>query len=261
MALQYDIDSGESDYRPRAITATVESNPNRLKIICRPRGVVHNCFRTATIAGAFVVVSVVVTAGVAAADPVNVADVTRTVKTFDGYELSASLTEVTINSVPNMAATAFSREALLSGVGWGTFYGSNEPVIGGKLELWLMVGCQIDLKDGGYISTGPAASITDFLGALDDLVPSIGGIGPTLSLSLKPGTIGYQKLKEKQITENIAEQINTSGQRFLRIAVADAHIKMDSCGGPVSVRLGATMQLSTKNSDDESNVYGDILNI
>jgi hypothetical protein len=52
--------------------------------------------------------------GVATADPVPIADVTRTADTDDGWHLSAELTDMTINSVPNMAATTFTKEAFLT---------------------------------------------------------------------------------------------------------------------------------------------------
>jgi hypothetical protein len=62
-------------------------------------------------AGALVVVVLLCLGdGVAAADPLPVADVTQSADTDDGWHLSAALTRMTINSVPNMAATAFTRE-------------------------------------------------------------------------------------------------------------------------------------------------------
>ena len=51
----------------------------------------------------------------AAADPLPVADVTQSAETDDGWHLSVALTRMTINSVPNMAATAFTREGFVTG--------------------------------------------------------------------------------------------------------------------------------------------------
>ena len=53
--------------------------------------------------------------GVAAADPLPVADVTQSAETDDGWHLSVALTRMTMNSVPNMAATAFTREGFVTG--------------------------------------------------------------------------------------------------------------------------------------------------
>jgi hypothetical protein len=110
------------------------------------------------------------TAGVAAADPVPLADVTRTVDTPDGYQLSASLTNVTIESVPNMAATTFSREAYLSATATATISGGNEPVTGGKLELWFMAGCQIGMEGGGFLGLGSTVGLSTVLNNLFGLV-------------------------------------------------------------------------------------------
>jgi len=56
---------------------------------------------------------------VAAADPLPVADVTQSADTDDGWHLSAALTRMTINSVPNMAATAFTQGRFRHGEGRG----------------------------------------------------------------------------------------------------------------------------------------------
>ena len=63
-------------------------------------------------AGAGALALLCLTGGVATADPLPVADVTQSADTDDGWRLSAALSRMTINSVPNMAATAFTpREA------------------------------------------------------------------------------------------------------------------------------------------------------
>jgi len=64
---------------------------------------------------AIVVALMTVGDGVAAADPMKIPDVNQYVDTMDGWRLNASLTDVTINPVANMAATAFSREGFVSG--------------------------------------------------------------------------------------------------------------------------------------------------
>ena len=104
------------------------------------------------------------TAGVAAADPVPLADVTRTVDTPDGYHLSASLTNVTIESVPNMAATALSREAYLSATATATISGGTEPVTGGaSSRSWFMAGCQIGMEGGGFLGLGSTVGVNTVL--------------------------------------------------------------------------------------------------
>ena len=41
----------------------------------------------------------------------------------------------------------------------------------------------------------------------------------------------------------------------------DAHVKVDACGGQVSVRFFASVMIDTDKSDDSVNVYGDILSL
>jgi hypothetical protein len=65
-------------------------------------------------AGAGALALLCLTGGVATADPLPVADVTQSADTDDGWRLSAALSRMTINSVPNMAATAFTREGFVT---------------------------------------------------------------------------------------------------------------------------------------------------
>jgi hypothetical protein len=41
----------------------------------------------------------------------------------------------------------------------------------------------------------------------------------------------------------------------------DAHVKVDACGGQVSVRFFTSAMIDTDKSDDSVNVYGDILSL
>ena len=110
------------------------------------RGVMLKSFRSgAIVSGAIVLSLLTVGGGVAAADPVNVPDVAQYVDTVDHWRLTASLTGVTINPVPNSAATAFSREGFISGLATETIEGSGSPPVDkGTLRLWVQFGCQID---------------------------------------------------------------------------------------------------------------------
>jgi hypothetical protein len=85
--------------------------------------------------------------GLAAADPLPVADVTQSADTDDGWHLSAALTRMAIDSVPNMAATAFTREGFVTGKAAATIDGMAIPVNSGALVLGLQLGCQVDLSE------------------------------------------------------------------------------------------------------------------
>lgn len=192
--------------------------------------------------------------GVAAADPVPVADVTQSATTADGWHLSTTLTNMTVNSVPNMAGTAFTREGFISGTAAADIDGNgNVPVNTGSVVLGAQLGCQVDLSQGmnlgvsGTIGTGLGFNSTT--NPLADFGP-YADIDPNLSVNLLPGHIDNLLLGRKDLK-------GRSGA----ITVHEAHVKVDSCGGPVVVRLFSYAQISTDQNDDSVNVYGDILNI
>jgi hypothetical protein len=181
--------------------------------------------------------------GVAAADRLPVADVTQSANTDDGWNLSSSLTNMTINSVPNMAATAFTREGFVTGKATATIDGDGDvPVNSGTLVLGVQLGCQIDLSEGVDLGVSNESDVVTTK-PFEDLLPYI-------SVTLKPGSITSFSLGRKSIKG-----------RTGKIFVHDAHIKVDACGGPVSVRLFASATLYTDNSDDSVNTYGDILSL
>jgi MspA len=193
--------------------------------------------------------------GVAAADPIPVADVTQSADTDDGWHLSAALTSMTINSVPNMAATGLTREAFVTGKAVAKIDGNGKiPVNSGNLLLGVQLGCQVDLSQGGNagmsadfgIGFGGFSSRSAFLNALG---PNF-DISPNASINILPGninTLGLGKLALKGRTGEVT--------------VHDAHVKVDGCGGPVSVRFFAYAQIYTDNGNDSVNTYGDILTI
>jgi hypothetical protein len=203
-------------------------------------------------AGAFAVPLLCLAGGVAAADPLPVADVTQTADTDDGWHLSAALTRMTINSVPNMAATAFTREGFVTGKAAATIDGNGAVAVNsGTLVLGLQLGCQIDLSEGA--SVGGDADIGINPGVNGNLLNDVGpyaDLGGNVSVNLLPGTITNIGLGKKELKGRAGE-----------IVVHDAHVKVDACGGPVSIRFFATAMIDTDKSDDSVNAYGDILSL
>lgn len=191
---------------------------------------------------------------VAGADPLPVADVTQSAVTDDGWHLSASLTRMTINSVPNMAATAFTREGFVTGKSAAGIDGNGAiPVNSGTLVMGLQLGCQIDLSEGGSVDVGADAGINPGFSGGTNLLGMIGPyaeVNGSISINLLPGTIKNIVLGKKALKGRTGE-----------IVVHDAHVKVDACGGPVSVRFFTTAMIDTDKSDDSVNVYGDILSL
>ncbi len=191
--------------------------------------------------------------GVARADPLPVADVSQAADTDDGWHLSAALSQMTINSVPNMAATAFTREGFVTGKAEASIDGNgSDAVNSGTLVFGLQLGCQIDLSEGGSIGGDADIGISPGFNGTNVL----NNIGPyadlegNVSVNLLPGTITNVGLGKKALKGRTGE-----------IVVHDAHVKVDACGGPVSIRFFATAMIDTDRSDDSVNAYGDILNL
>ena len=213
---------------------------------------------------------VCVNCGVATADPVPLQDVSQDVYTDDGYHFSALLTKMTINSVPNMAATAFSREAFVSATATEIIDGRQIPanpfkINGGKLEMALQLGCQVNLDSATQITFGTDENLG--LGnVLQNLEasPQFSDFLPNITLNLQPGYIKYVTIGQQEIKpdDEVAKRIKETGNGSLRLTVHDAYITVDKCGGQVSARVVVVAQLRTENgSFDELNLYGDILPI
>jgi hypothetical protein len=205
-------------------------------------------------AGAGAVALVCLGHGVAVADPLPVADVTQSADTDDGWHLSAALTRMTINSVPNMAATAFTREGFVTGKAEATIAGNGAIAVNsGTLVLGLQLGCQVDLSEGGSLSAGADAGINPGFGSGGNLLNILGpyaDVNGNASINLLPGTITNLGLGKKELKGPTGE-----------IVIHDAHVKVDACGGQVSVRFFASVMIDTDKSDDSVNAYGDILTL
>ena len=204
-------------------------------------------------AGAGFVVLLSLSSGVAAADPLPVADVTQSADTDDGWHLSAALTRMTINSVPNMAATAFTREGFVTGKGAATIDGNGATAVNsGSLVFGVQLGCQVDLSEGASVDLGADAGINPGFSS-GNLLNNIGpyaDIDGDISINLLPGNISNVGLGKKELKGRSGE-----------IAVHDAHVKVDGCGGQVAIRFFATAMIDTDKSDDSVNAYGDILTL
>ena len=191
--------------------------------------------------------------GPAAADPLPVADVTQSADTDDGWHLSAALTRMAINSVPNMAATAFTREGFVTGKAAATIEGNGAiPVNSGNLVLGLQLGCQVDLSEGGSLNVGGDVGINPSFNGGNPLsvIGPFAQVNGDASINLLPGTITNLGLGKKELKGRTGE-----------IVIHDAHVKVDACGGQVSVRFFASVMIDTDKSDDSVNAYGDILTL
>jgi MspA protein len=206
-------------------------------------------FRTVVI----MVIPLFMGCGVAAADPVPIDEVTNSADTDDGWNLSATLTNMTIDAVPNMAVTPLTKEAFVTGKALAKIDGDGKiPVNSGNLLLGVQLGCQLDLSQGGNVGLSGDIGIGGFNSGsnlLSQLGPNA-DISPNGSINLLPGnitTLGLGKLALKGRTGEIT--------------VHDAHVKVDGCAGQVSARFFAYAQINTDNGNDSVNTYGAIVKL
>ena len=161
---------------------------------------------------------------------------------------------MTINSVPNMAATAFTHEGFVTGKAAATIDGNGGVAVNaGTLVMGLQLGCQVDLSEGGNLGVNASAGINPSFtngGNLFSVFGPFANVGGDASINLLPGTITNLGLGKKELKGRTGE-----------IVVHDAHLKIDGCGGQVSVRFFATAMIETDKSDDSVNAYGDILTL
>jgi hypothetical protein len=189
-------------------------------------------------------VSVVVLGGsvaVAHAEVVAVPDVVRQVTTYDGWQVTLSMTDARYDAVPNMANALLTKEGYLSGRVTLTVDGvGTHPVNSGQLVVGAQLGCQVNLDDGLDLGMDVDSDLFD-----DDFIV---GVGPDIGTTLKSGGIKAVGFGAKPLKGSIAT-----------ISILDAHVQVDQCGGAVTARLFASATISTDTSDDALNVYGEVL--
>lgn len=178
---------------------------------------------------------------VAHAEVVAVPDVIRQVTTYDGWQLTLSLTDARYDAVPNMANAVLTKEGYLSGRVTLTVDGvGDHPINTGQLVVGAQLGCQVDLSDGLDLGMNLDTDVFD-----DD---SVVGVRPDIGTTLKSGGIEAVGFGAKPLKGPIAT-----------ISILDAHVHVDQCGGAVTARLFASATISSDTSDDALNVYGEVL--
>lgn len=189
-------------------------------------------------------------AGNASAELVRSPDHTVTKPTVDGWIAEASLVNVVVNTVPNLAQSPWSREAFIDATAVGNVTGQGSTgVKSGVLRTGLQLGCNTDVSSG--LQTGSSGSIGPNASVTISQLPSanIGGtatVSPQIQTTVKPGAITTIPL----------------GERVLEGAVGAAdltgiQVNVDSCLGPVSVRVYTQFSISTHVADTTVTVYSD----
>ncbi|MFI5778610.1 MspA family porin [Nocardia sp. NPDC051570] len=194
--------------------------------------------------------------GVARADAL--ADKFGEFETDDGWQVSLYKVEEQLNRWPNLAATAFTREAFVSVKAVASIGGSGRaPVMSGTVSTGVQIGCMINVSSGVTVGTGLNLGLSV-------------GVNGGLTISQSPGdNVGGNAGANAGVSPNISTTLQpggittvTLGTKPLASAYGSAHVrevdvKIDGCGGYVSIRTFATVSVSTPNADDAYSVYGD----
>jgi hypothetical protein len=198
--------------------------------------------------------------GVAAADPVPLGNVDQKVNTFgckpttdppkNCLHLTLGLSSMSVNSVPNMAATAFTREAIVGGIATAKVAGDDpgwsKKVNNLSVGLGLQLACQIKVGPNQQIGAGggnfPFANLPV----------------PSATLFMGPGTNEIHVLSKKAVQNPIPDD---AGNITLHAWAHEWYVTMDACAGPVSLRLIAYADLETVDDTEHEVVSGDIVQI
>jgi hypothetical protein len=227
------------------------------------------------------VLCVILSAGVAVADPPNLQDVTDQFKDVPGsWRLHVSLTNMSITSVPNMAATAFTREAFITATAevWVQALDPNGSTPTGLdvtqrgISLWLQEGCQANLSvttlsENNTESSGLSATAA----AAASISPTVAqNNNPSVQQTLQPGSVTGKNLKNKVYPDKAVTTPQPltppwvgpqwSDDR-LTVGVQNWDLKVDSCAGPVSFRFIGEATMSTARSEDTVDAFSAIVQV
>lgn len=205
------------------------------------------------------VVMVLVAAGVAAADPQAMPARNEAKSTRGGWSLNLTLANETVNSVPNLAAAANSREAFVNFEATAVASGGSVPITDSTFVAGYQLGCQMDVSSGLQLGGAGAIAPAGAVGA--NLGPA--GLEPGGNLGLGGGLTGYVQtnLQPGVITDLPMASMPLGSQGLGMLDVTNLHIKADACGGPVTIRSFAYLRIGTDIERSEFAIYGDPIQI
>ncbi|WP_165692497.1 MspA family porin [Mycobacteroides abscessus] len=180
-------------------------------------------------------------------------------RTEDGWGIEVNTLDEEVNPVPNLAATAFSREAFVQFTGTGKITGQGSyPVTSASLTIGYQLGCQIDVSQG--ITLGGSAGVGVGAGALGGIAGIVGfgaggvgvgaGVSGNLQFTLRPGGIVAIPMDSMALKGNEA-----------RLRVRNMHLKIDACGGPVTARSFTLLSVTSDFTHSSLATYGEPIQI
>ncbi|MDM1885815.1 MspA family porin [Mycobacteroides chelonae] len=175
--------------------------------------------------------------------------------TRGGWRLNLTLANETVNSVPNLAAAANSREAFVTFETTATAAGGASPIQDSSFVAGYQLGCQMDVSSGLQLGGAGAIAPSASLG--------VSGTGPGVNAGLGGGVSGYLQtnLQPGVITDLPMVSMPLGAAGFGMLDVTNLHIKADACGGTVTIRAFAYLRIATDIERSEFAIYGDPVQI
>lgn len=160
-----------------------------------------------------------------------------TLNTPDGWQLTVSGSNESLEPVASLTGSVASREYLVDGTFTGKIAGSGKTKLaGGALEAGYQIGCGILADDIESISS---AGITPGIG-LPLFAPALSfSASEQIKIDLKPGTVNIVSVDKKSFKGTVP-----------RIQITGLRIKFDLCAGQSFIRSYATLTSSTDDTDD-----------
>ncbi|MGK2865503.1 MAG: MspA family porin [Mycobacterium sp.] len=184
--------------------------------------------------------------GVAGAERFVLPDVVQVGDTADGWRFTLTMSELRVDSVPNLATSPFTKEGFVTAKVTATVEGAGSlSVNSGTLVLGVQLGCQVDVSEGLELGVDPAIDVFNYDSGSGSFEDPEFDVWPEVDTKLHAGSIEVVGLGAKRMKSNTAT-----------ISVRDAHVEVSECGGPVTVRMFASAAISTDSSDDSLNAYG-----
>lgn len=175
--------------------------------------------------------------------------------TRSGWKLNLILANETVNSVPNLAAAANSREAFVSFEATATAGGGQPPIADSMIVAGYQLGCQVDVSSGlqlgGAIAMAPAAAV------------GVSSTGPSANAGVGGGSSGYLQtnLQPGVIADLPMASMPLGSAGYGMLDVTNLHIKADACGGPVTIRSFVYLRISSDVERSEFAIYGEPVQI
>jgi hypothetical protein len=163
-------------------------------------------------------------------------------KTPDGWTLSVTGKDESMEPVASLTNSPWSREYLVDGTFTGDVSGGGSTKLaGGSLEAGYQIGCGIIQDDIESITSGgitPGVGIPLVNGSLLPITLGL-SLSEQIKIDLKPGTVNIVPVGKKSF----------KGTKP-RVSITGFRIKIDGCAGQSFIRSYATLTSSTDNTDD-----------